>query len=63
MRNLTAVEVEAVDGGTDQATAVSTNLGIVAIGVGILVAGVTAPAWFPIAMIAVSVATIATLEK
>jgi hypothetical protein len=62
MRELTLNEVEQVDGALSAGETVATNLGIVAIGVGICVAGATAPIWFPLAMIAVSVATVATLD-
>ncbi len=57
MRELNTCEIEEVNGGVEQATAIGTNLGIVGIGVGILVAGATAPAWFAVGMIAVSIST------
>ncbi len=57
MRPLTINEIDAVGGAVDQATAIGTNMGIIAIGVGILAAGATAPVWFPMAMIAISVTT------
>ncbi|MGQ0800505.1 MAG: hypothetical protein ACT4NL_10390 [Pseudomarimonas sp.] len=60
MNTLDAAELNAVSGGTDQATAIGTNLGIIGIGVGILAAGATAPVWFPLAMIGISVAVTAS---
>ncbi|MBU2884106.1 hypothetical protein KO525_02460 [Psychrosphaera sp. B3R10] len=56
MRELSVNEVIEVSGAVDQDTAISTNATIVTIGAGIAVAG-SAPAWFPIAMIAVSLTT------
>ncbi len=55
MRELNVKEIEKVDGGVDQSTAISGNLGIIGIGVGIMVAGATAPAWFAVGMIAASI--------
>ena len=59
LNTLSASELNALSGGVDQATAIGTNLGIVGIGVGVAVAGATAPVWFPLAMIAGSVAVTA----
>ncbi len=56
MRELNVNEIQEVNGGVTQGEAIGTNMSIVAIGVGIAVAG-SAPAWFPIMMIGVSVAT------
>lgn len=56
MQELDINEIEKVYGGVSQEAAIGTNMSIVAIGAGIAVAG-SAPAWFPIAMIAVSIAT------
>lgn len=61
MRELTLNEIDDVAGAVDQATAIGTNLGIVAIGVGVsLAAGMTAPVWFPVLMIVASVAVTAS---
>jgi hypothetical protein len=54
MKELTLEQVEEVSGGVSQDLAIGGNLSIVGIGVGIAVAG-SAPAWFPIAMIGVSI--------
>ena len=54
MKELTFEQVEEVSGGVSQDLAIGGNLSIVGIGVGIAVAG-SAPAWFPIAMIGVSI--------
>lgn len=56
IRELDLNEIDTVSGGVSQDTAINTNLGIIGIGVGVAVAGVTAPAWFPIAMMGVSIA-------
>lgn len=63
MRELSNTEIDVVCGAVDQSTAISTNLGIVAIGVGVIAGGLTAPAWFPLGLIAVSIFTIATMER
>ncbi|TMO22728.1 MULTISPECIES: hypothetical protein [unclassified Pseudoalteromonas] len=55
MRELNVIEIKEVKGGVDQSTAIGGNLGIIAIGVGILAAGATAPIWFGAAMIGVSI--------
>ncbi|AQS39749.1 hypothetical protein Sps_04666 [Shewanella psychrophila] len=55
MQELTMKEIELVNGGVDQGTAISSQLGIVAIGVGIMVAGATAPVWFSAGMIGASI--------
>lgn len=55
IRELSAIEIEAVAGGVSQDTAIAGNLAIVGIGVGIMVAGATAPIWFPIAMMGASI--------
>ncbi|MBB1331411.1 hypothetical protein H5087_18910 [Pseudoalteromonas sp. SR43-7] len=60
MRELNVNEIQEVNGGVDQSTAVGGNLGIIAIGVGVLAAGATAPVWFGIGMIAVSVSLTAS---
>lgn len=54
MRELNVNEIEQVNGGVTQGEAIGGNLSIVAIGVGIAVAG-SAPAWFPVMMIGVSI--------
>jgi hypothetical protein len=56
MRELNVNEIEQINGGVSQGEAIGTNMSIVAIGVGIAVAG-SAPAWFPVLMIGVSIAT------
>ncbi|ATU94111.1 hypothetical protein [Phyllobacterium zundukense] len=58
LRELNPDELGIVSGGVSQDTAINTNLAIIGIGVGILAAGATAPAWFPIAMMGVGVAAV-----
>lgn len=62
MRALTSNEIENVNGALSADGTAGLNIGIVAIGVGILAAGATAPLWFPLAMIGVSVASVATMD-
>lgn len=62
MKNLEYNEILEVAGGIDQGTVISTNLGIVGIGVGILVVGASAPFWFPAAMIGISASTLIFME-
>ncbi|MDP5030506.1 hypothetical protein [Paraglaciecola sp.] len=54
MRELDKNEIVQVGGGVSQEGAIGINMGIISIGVGIAIAG-SAPAWFPIAMIGVSI--------
>lgn len=56
MQELTMKQTEQVNGGVSQSTAISSQLGIVAIGAGIMVAGATAPVWFSAGMIGASLA-------
>ncbi|MDT8397488.1 MAG: hypothetical protein RQ899_02610 [Pseudomonadales bacterium] len=60
MRELTESEVGVVGAAVSQDTAIGSNLAIVGVGVGIMVAGATAPAWFPIMMIATSISITAS---
>ncbi|WP_296282506.1 hypothetical protein [Pseudoxanthomonas sp.] len=60
MRELTFQEVESVDGAVTQSDVISTNLAIIGIGAGAIFAGMTAPAWGPIALIGLSVAVTGT---
>ena len=55
MRELTVEEVDLVDGGVSQSDVVNTNLTIIGIGAAAVFAGMTAPAWGPIALIGLSV--------
>lgn len=55
MRELTIEEVGKVSGAVTQSDVISTNLAIIGIGCGAVFAGMTAPAWGPIALIGVSV--------
>ncbi|WP_371377835.1 hypothetical protein [Thalassotalea aquiviva] len=59
MKELNLDEVQAVTGGISQEGAIGTNISIVGIGVAIAVAG-SAPAWFPITMIGLSIVTTST---
>ncbi|WP_059364716.1 hypothetical protein [Pseudoalteromonas sp. '520P1 No. 423'] len=59
MQKLNENEIQSVTGGVTQGEAIGGNMSIVAIGVGIAVAG-SAPAWFPIMMIGVSVSLTAS---
>ena len=56
MQNLKAEEVRHVGGAVTQSDVISTNMGIIAIGAGAVLAGFTAPAWGPVALIGVSLA-------
>jgi len=60
MKELKVEQVEVVSGGVSQDTAINGNFAIVAIGVGVAAAGATAPVWFPLAMIGVSVSLTAS---
>ena len=60
MKELTMNEMQTVNGGVSQGEAISANLGIVAIGVGICVAGATAPIWFSGLMIVTSISLTAS---
>lgn len=60
MRELTFQEMDLVDGAVSQSDAISTNLTIIGIGAGAIFAGMTAPAWGPIALIGLSVAVTGT---
>lgn len=60
MKVLSRVESLNVSGGVDQSTAINTNLGIIGIGVGIAATTATAPVWFPVLMIATSIAVTAS---
>lgn len=60
MKELTMNEVKSVNGGVSQGTAIGGNLSIIAIGVGIIAAPITAPAWFIGGMIAISVSLTAS---
>lgn len=60
MRELIFQEVELVDGAVTQSDVISTNLAIIGIGAGAIFAGMTAPAWGPIALIGLSVAVTGT---
>lgn len=56
MRELNLEEIRTVSGSVSQSTAIGTNMGIIGFGVAItLAAGMTAPMWFPLGMMAVSV--------
>ncbi|MDP2562510.1 hypothetical protein [Psychrobium sp. 1_MG-2023] len=59
MRQLTIDEVNQVNGGVSQEAAIGGNLSIVAIGAGVAIAG-SAPVWFPVLMIGVSVSLTAS---
>lgn len=63
MRTLALNEIEKVNGALSADGTAGLNLGIVAIGVGILAAGATAPLWFPVAMIGVSIASVVTMTE
>jgi len=64
MYELNVVELDAVDGAMSQGEVVATNMAIVGMGVAIAItAGATAPVWFPVAMIAVSIASVVTMDK
>ena len=63
MRTLALNEIENVNGALSADGTAGLNLGIVAIGVGVLAAGATAPIWFPIAMIGVSIASVVTMTE
>lgn len=56
VRELNDHELDAVNGAVSQSDVISTNMGIIAIGAGAVFAGMTAPAWGPIALIGLSVA-------
>ncbi|MCL1050331.1 hypothetical protein L2755_11920 [Shewanella abyssi] len=60
IEELTMNEIEQVNGGVGQAGVIGANLSIIGIGVGIMVAGATAPAWFAVGMIAVSISVTAS---
>lgn len=60
MRDLTVQEIDAVDGAVSQSDVISTNLAIIGIGAGAIFAGMTAPAWGPVALIGLSVAVTGT---
>lgn len=60
MRELTFEEVNVVDGAVTQSDVISTNLTIIGIGAGAVLAGMTAPAWVPIALIGLSVTVTGT---
>lgn len=56
MRELTVQEMNLVDGAVTQSDVITTNLTIIGIGAGAVFAGMTAPAWGPIALIGLSLA-------
>ncbi|MCV2884645.1 hypothetical protein OE749_08050 [Aestuariibacter sp. AA17] len=55
MHDISITECHQISGGVSQETAISGNLAVVGMGVAVAVTGATAPVWFPVAMIAVSV--------
>lgn len=56
MQTLTIEEIEQVGGGVTQSDVISTNMAIIGIGAAAVMAGFTAPAWGPVALIGVSLA-------
>ena len=60
MREITAEEVSLVDGAVTQSDVINVNLGVIGIGAGAIFAGMTAPAWGPVALIGLSIAVTGT---
>ncbi|MEJ7745511.1 MAG: hypothetical protein WKF61_01910 [Luteimonas sp.] len=60
MKELIMQEVGLVNGAVIQSNVIATNLTIIAIGAGAVFAGMTAPAWGPIALIGLSFAVTGT---
>jgi hypothetical protein len=56
MQELTLDEIDAASGAANQSDVIATNMSIIGIGAGAIMAGFTAPAWGPIALIGVSLA-------
>lgn len=56
MQELNATELDMVGGGVSQSDVIGVNMGIIGIGAGAVFAGLTAPAWGPVALIGLSVA-------
>lgn len=63
MRELTVKEVGCVDGAVSQSDVIATNLCVIGIGAAAVFAGMTAPAWGPVALIVLSVAVTGTYIK
>lgn len=56
MRVISLDEIDQVSGAVTQSDVISTNLAIIGIGAAAVMAGFTAPAWWPVALIGVSLA-------
>jgi hypothetical protein len=63
MRSLTIGEIGNVNGALSPDGTAGLNLGIVAIGAGILAAGATAPIWLPLALMTVSIASVVFMSE
>jgi hypothetical protein len=56
VRELSENELDVVSGAVSQSDVIGVNMGIIGIGAGAVFAGMTAPAWGPVALIGLSIA-------